>query len=127
MPTTLSFVIRKGSTLRRTITWYSNPVFANGRSGEIDAAASTPMDLTGYSARMHVRTRAKDLIFELTTENGGITLGDASGTITFFLDHTDTESTTETRLVYDFELVAPDGDVTPLLAGGFSLSEQVTV
>ena len=127
-PSKLNFSVRRGSTLRRTITWYSVPVWVDPEETELDTNLSTPVDLTGYTARMQVREcKANTTVIELTTENGGLTLGDAAGTITFFVSDADTESTQSDRCVYDLELVEPGGDVTPLLAGTFIFKDQVTV
>jgi hypothetical protein len=86
------------------------------------------MDLTGYTAHMQVRTKETGaLVFDLTTDNGGLTLGDSAGTITFFISAADTAAVTDGKCKYDLELIAPDGDVIALLAGGFNLVEEVTV
>lgn len=127
-PATLSFSIRKGSTLRRTIVWYSSPVWKDAARTEIDTDASTPIDLSGFSGRMQVRDKSTNtLVFSLTTENGGLTFGGADGTIAFYISADDTDAAEYEKCVYDLEIVDAIGDVTPLLAGSFRLNEQVTV
>ena len=52
----------------------------------------TPVDLTSYTARMQVREKytSKTAAVNLTTENGGISLGGTSGTIDLFISDSDT-------------------------------------
>ena len=128
-PARLDFVVRRGSTLRRSITWYSDPVWTDRTETELNTGASTPVDLTGYTGRMQIRSddRNNTLIQELTTENGGLAFGGVAGTITFFISDTDTEAITEDDSVYDFEVIEPGGDVVPFLAGKFTMQDQITV
>jgi len=126
-PSALDFVVRRGSTLRRTITWYSDPVWLDVAKTQLDTETSVPLDLTGYAGRMQVRDKNSGVqMFELTTENGGLTFGGSAGTITFFLSDTSTEQAQSDDGEYDFEVVEPSSDVVPLLAGLFTLSDQVT-
>lgn len=126
-PAKLDFSVRKGSTLRRTLTWYSDPVWLDARETQLDVANSTPLDLSGYTARMQVRAKTgNQVVFDLTTENGGLTLGGAAGTITFFISHVDTDNPSSDKNVYDLEIVDLTGDVIPLVAGAFVLVNQVT-
>lgn len=128
-PTRLDFTIRRGSTLRRSITWYSDPVWKDRRETELDTDNSTPVDLTGYTARMQIRDARTQqiLVQELTTLNGGITLGTVDGKITFFMSDADTQAVVEDENVYDLELIQPGGDVIPFLAGTFNMQDQITV
>lgn len=127
-PAAMDFAVRKGSTLRRTITWYSDPVWLDSQQTQLDTDNSTPLNLTGYTGRMQVRSKTgNQLVYELTTENGGLTFGGAAGTITFFISHLDTDSPSSDKNVYDLEIVDLTGDVIPLVAGAFVLANQVTV
>ena len=127
-PAALDFTVRKGSTLRRTITWYASPVWLDDAETELDTDNSTPLDLTGYTGRMQVRDkRTSTLVFDLTTTNGGLLLGDANGTITFYISDTDTDAALYDKCVYDLEIIDTIGDVIPLIAGTFTLVSQVTV
>jgi len=105
--------IDQGATLRKPFTW---------------KAAGQPVDLTGYSARMQIRETLESdtVIHELTTENGGILIGDEPGQFTLYISAMDTADFTFESAVYDLELIAPDGDVTRILAGDVTLSREVT-
>jgi hypothetical protein len=107
-------VIEQGATFYQEIIWKDS--------------SETPIDLTGYTARMQVRKTVKssDTILSLTTENGRITLGDDAGTITLEVDAEDTADLTEFCGVYDLELEAGDGTVTRLLQGQIEVSREVT-
>jgi hypothetical protein len=85
-------------------------------------------DLTGYTARMQIRGKITDAapLVELTTENGGITLGDAAGTIDLFISHTDTTGFDWAAGVYDLELITPGGDVIRRIYGAVSVIPEVT-
>lgn len=87
-----------------------------------------PVDLTGYTARMQIRETldATIILATLTTENGGITLGGAAGTIDLLLDAAATALLDFTNAVYDLELVDTAGVVTRLLSGAVTLSKEVT-
>lgn len=109
-----SFTIEQGATFDRTFT-YKN-------------ASDVLVNLTGYTARMQVRTTEESsvIIFELTTENGGITLGGVAGTIRLFLTATATAALAAAAgLVYDLELVSGT-TVTRLLYGTVGIDREVT-
>lgn len=107
--------IVQGATLRDTVTW---------RAGE----PSAPVDLTGCTARMQVRDKiaSPTVLLELTTENGGISLGGTAGTVTLYLDDEATAAITWTAGVYDLEIVLADGDVRRFLAGVVVVLPEVT-
>lgn len=86
----------------------------------------SPVNLTGYSARMQLRPSVSSatVLLELTTKNGGITLGGATGEITLHF----TESNTSPLVkggVYDLEMII-GGKVKRLVQGAISLSKEVT-
>ncbi len=89
----------------------------------------TPVDLTGYAARMQVRRKydAPDpALLSFTDANGAITLGGAAGTIAIKGLATLTDVVPAKQGVYDLELVAPNGDVTRLVAGIVIVTPEVT-
>lgn len=113
-PSKLNFILRRGSTLRRTLTWYQ------------DERQTTPVDLTGYDAKMQIRDLSGVLVIELSVFNGGITLGGAAGTISLYISDTASGAVVEDKCIYDLEMTATNGDVIPLVAGSFSFQDQIT-
>ena len=103
----------QGATYRRNILW---------RIG------SAPVNVNGYAARMQVRETydSVDYLVSLTTENDGIVLGGASGTISLYISDEDTSNFRVGVYVYDLELVAPNGDVTRLIEGRFQVTPGAT-
>lgn len=88
----------------------------------------TFVDLTGCLARMQVRAEIESpiVLLELTTENGGITLGGVAGTIDLYLNDVTTAAIQWESGVYDLEIVHPSADVTRLIMGGVSVSLEST-
>ena len=111
----LKLVVEQGATFEKVITWKAG-------------TPAVPVSLVGCTARMHVRNEISDpaTLLDLTTENGGITLGGALGTITLRLTAAATAALTWTAGVYDLEIVYADGRVRRLLAGVVSISPEVT-
>jgi len=107
--------IIQGATLSDVTTW----------------KAGTPavaVDLTGCTARMQARAKITDAetLLSLTTENGGIALGGAAGTVAINMTATATAALTWKSAVYDLEIVFSDTTVRRLLAGSISVSPEVT-
>lgn len=114
MPGNYNFTIYQGATFRRIFTW-------KDENEEV-------VDLTSYTARMHIRESvdADDPFLTLTTENGGISLGGMSGTITLAISDSDSAAITVTNGIYDLELESGAGTVTRLLQGNVIISKEVT-
>lgn len=110
-----NITIIQGATLRDVTTWKSG-------------TPAVPVDLTGCTARMQVRTRIDDtnVLLNLTTENGGISLGGTAGTVTIYLSATATAALTWKSGIYDLEIQFGNGDVRRLMAGSVSVSPEVT-
>ena len=88
---------------------------------------NTPMDLTGYTARLAVKDKiGGTVLLSLTTENNGIVIDNAKKTITLTVEATATDDFTWTRGVYDLELISPAGVVTALISGKVSVTKEVT-
>jgi hypothetical protein len=113
IPGKYNIICPQGSTFSQQLTY------------SIDA---TPINLTGYTARMQVREKhtstKKDLT--LTTENGGITLGGAAGTIHLDISATTTAALHAKEYVYDLELVSSSNLVMRLIEGKFIVTPEVT-
>lgn len=88
----------------------------------------TPWDLTGYTARMQVRTtvEATTKLLDLTSGDGDITLGGSAGTVAITVSATDMAALIAGRHVYDIEVVSGGGVVTRILEGKFSVKAEVT-
>lgn len=114
-PAVVNLTIYQGATFRSLSTWKSG-------------TPSLPVDLTGCTARMQIRpTIASTTVYvTLTTENGGITLGDDAGTVAVFISDEDTAAFTWATGFYDLEIEFPSGDVRRLLAGKVKVSPEVT-
>lgn len=87
-----------------------------------------PVDLTGYTARMQFRKKAKDptILHSLTTENGGIELDIVNGTIILLVPKADTEEFAFTSAVYDLEMVDAGGEVYIPVSGGITVEKNIT-
>ena len=87
-----------------------------------------PVNLTGYTARMQIRETLESttVLHEMTTEDGGITLGGAAGTIALTISATDTAAFTFDSAVYDLEVISGAGVVTEVLRGDVYLNDEVT-
>lgn len=85
-----------------------------------------PVDLSGYTARMKVKSSAQATasIVDLTTENQRITLG-SDGSIALYIDAATTAALPAITAVYDLELVN-GSTVTRLLKGKFVIDAEVT-
>lgn len=114
-PFAYDIALHQGSTHRETFTWQTG-------------APPAPVDLTGCTARMQVRATVNSpaKLLELTTENGGITLGGTAGTIAIVVAASATAGQAWREGVYDLEIVFGGGDVRRLLSGAVTLSPEVT-
>lgn len=86
------------------------------------------VNLTSYTARMQVRkTPSSDTkTLDLTTENGGIVLGGAAGTIAVTVSATAMAAVSAGKYRYDLEIVSAGGVVTRLIEGVFLVTAEVT-
>jgi hypothetical protein len=114
-PAKHNFFVYRGATFSEQIEWKDE----NG----------VAIDLTGFTARMHMRDtlEASTPFLTLTTENGGISLDGTAGTVDLLASAAATSAISATSGVYDLELVAGDGvTVTRLLEGLVTISPEVT-
>lgn len=91
-------------------------------------ASDTPIDLTGYTAEMHVRSTvaANTTIIELTTSNSRLILGDDAGTIELAITAADMTDLAPGKYYYDLELYGDDDLIIRLLEGRFTVKAEVT-
>lgn len=108
-------VVERGAVFNRVLTWRD--------------ANNSLVNLSGYTARLHVKKAFSDAstVFEMTTENGRITLGGAAGTITLYISANDTDDIIAETCVYDLKLVpANTNNAVRLVEGTFDVVPQVT-
>jgi len=89
---------------------------------------SAPVNLAGYTAKMHIRSKpeSKALILELSTTNGRIVLNETTGSIRLFISASDTASLSICdKAVYDLELTT-GAITTRILQGNVIISPEVT-
>lgn len=105
----------QGETYRKTLTW---------KVGK----PALPVDLTGCSARMQVRSTVDSpvVLLALSTDDGRIVLGGPAGTVQLLLSATETAALAWRQAVYDIEIEWPDGTVRRLAQGAIVVSPEVT-
>lgn len=111
----LSLTILQGETFSRPLVWKAG-------------APAVPVDLTGCTARMQVRSQvdSPDVLLELTTANGRIEIDALAGTLTLKLSAAETAALTWRNAVYDLEVVHPGGQVRRLAEGQVKVKPEVT-
>ncbi len=110
-----NIVADQGATFSRSITWKDS--------------AKRVINITGYTARMHVRTAAEapTTVLELTTENDRIDIDGVNGKITLTVTSQDMSEIISDKYVYDLEIVAPvSGVVHRIIQGNFVVRAEVT-
>jgi hypothetical protein len=113
--------IFQGATFSQTLIWeVGNP--------------PAPVDLTGYSAKLQVRSsaRSKAVIIELSTDNGRLSLGTGgdltTGAINLFISASDTAELSlceDVKAVYDLEM-SQGYTVSRILQGNVIIVPEVT-
>lgn len=115
LPGKHNFQVYRGDSFDQQLTRYT------------DEARTTPRDLTGYTARMQLRNAiSNEVEHELTTENGGITLGGVAGTVDLHIDKADMAGLNADNL-YDLEFTDSSDKTRTLLVGSFVVVDDVTV
>lgn len=110
MATVLDLLVEQGTT-------WAYPMSLATETG-------SPIDLTGYSARMHVRKRpTTELVLELATPDRIVL---TPGQMELRLDPEDTAALKPTRYVYDLLIESGSGEVTRLLEGIVEVRRVVT-
>jgi hypothetical protein len=87
-----------------------------------------PMDLSGYSAKMQLRSdvRSGTALLDLSSPNDGISIVAAEGRLDFFVPAALTRGLDFPKAVYDVLLISDSGDVIRLAQGSCKLSPGVT-
>ena len=109
-----------------------------GMNVSVQYANGSVQNLTGYSARMQIRSSygSGTVTESLTSANGEIAINGTTGTLTLtlpairtkdiFVDLNDSSKPPKTKYVYDLELVDNASTVTKLLYGDLSVYGEVT-
>lgn len=111
-----NLTVLQGETFRRQWTWKAG-------------TPPTPVDLTGCTARMHVRATvaAPELLLDMgTTPGTSITLGGVDGTVVVEMTAAATAALAWQQAVYDLEIAHPGGQVRRLFAGRIAVKLEVT-
>ena len=113
-PAKYDLEIDQAATFRKHLTWMDDE--------------EKPIDLTGFSALMQVRRNlGREMIVELSTDNGRIRLGGVEGTITLRLDAEKTAELIPGTYVYDLLLISAGGINYRLLEGKVIVREAVSI
>ena len=115
-PAEIDITIYQGATYRRSFQW---------KTGD----PATPVNLTGYTARMQIRKKVTDAAPELslTSAAGGIVFTDrAQGRFDVVISAEATAAIDIKKGVYDLELVSAGNEVTRLIQGAVEVSPEVT-
>ena len=109
-----NFTIEQGATFVRSLNWTQKD--------------KTPIDITGYTAKMQIRKAPSDsnVLLELSTANNRITIDGLNGGVELFITATDTGAINWVGGVFSLELTSPTGTVTRLLEGAVSVSPEIT-
>ena len=87
---------------------------------------NTPVELTGYVARLIVKDKVGGVtLFEMTTDNSRIVLDHLSHTITLTVTATDLAAQKCVKGVYELELESPSGVVTKLMGGVATVTKEI--
>lgn len=111
--TNYTFQCLQGANFEEVVTWKN--------------AAGSPINNTGYSARMQVRKEPNtEVLANLSTANGKIELGGSNGEVVLALEAAETEDLPPGDYYYDLEMVSAGGAVSRIVEGIFSVSREVT-
>ena len=106
--------IEKGTTFKYTLSYTDS--------------TNNPINLTGYTAKMQIREQyiSSEILAELSSANGKITINGTQGKILLNVPAHETDDYIWMSGVYDLVIISSGGEVTRLLEGGVSVSQNVT-
>jgi hypothetical protein len=108
----IDIVLYQGKTINFEVIW----------GGE------TPINVTGFTARMHAREAASStaILAEFTNANGRISVGGANGKFTISMSAADSAALKPCVGIYDFEIISASGAVYLVMSGKFQIEAEVT-
>lgn len=118
---TMNLFIEQGASYHHEFRWDDN--------------TNLPVNLTGYTARMQMRSAITEetTVLDMTTETGEISIGGSTGIVSLDLDADATAAidwaagrSVQLIGVYQLELESPGGFVTRLLKGTVTVDPEVT-
>lgn len=110
---TVDFEIDQYASFQTTVTWKEDD--------------GTPIDMTGYSVNMDIRTGYDGaVLMALTTDDDSINLIEADGQMTITLTPEQTAILEFVRAYYDIVVTSPTGFATRILEGTFTLNKGIT-
>jgi len=92
-------------------------------------AAGVQINLSGYSANMHIKRLAGDALplVSLSSQESGIVLSaDLAANIAIEISAAQTNSLGAGQFVFDLKMTDPSGDIETVLAGSLQLNKSVT-
>lgn len=94
-----------------------------GKVFTIKNSDGTLFNLAGYSAVFEAKKAYSDdyPVISLTTENGGIILGGAAGTVTLVMSADETAALDFNQAIYNLDLISPDNTKWRILRGTLCL------
>ena len=108
-------------TIDQGADWYVNFTYYT------DATQTTPVNLTGYTAALQLRSEPYDSTSALSLATGsGITITGATGFIAVHATASQTGAIQSGYYYYDLEITSPTGIVTRLVQGQITVTPQVT-
>ena len=109
------------TTINQGADWYINFVYQ-------DTASNTPINITGYTAALQLRSLPSDTTaaLSLTSPAGGITITGASGLVAVHATAAQTGAIQAGYYYYDLEITSPVNIITRLVQGQILVSAQVT-
>jgi hypothetical protein len=113
--------IATASASQFTVTNGATGIYVSG------GLATAPLDITGYTAKMQMRSypNSPTAVLTLTTENGGIVITGATGNIQLHATAEQTGAVNQGPYDYDLEIYQ-GSSVTRVIQGQMEVSAQVT-
>ena len=110
----LDITIEQGATFSLPLQWFA-------------ADGITPIDLTGYTARMQIRKdQGSPVLFDATTANGKIVITAAQGKIVVTMTATESVALDTKAAKYDLEAVSGGGIVYRVVEGSVTITPSIT-